>query len=147
VIVTDHNANVTFLNPVAVKLTGWGLQEAVGQPLERVFRIINEDSRQMIANPVDSVFRERKVVGLANHTALVARDGREIPIEDSAAPIFGGGEDIFGAVLVFRDVTETRRARETRMRLAAIVESSDDAILGTTLDGTITSWNKGAECL
>ncbi len=144
VIVTDRNGVVTFLNPVAVELTGWEPHDAAGQPLERVFRIINEATRQPVENPVSRVLREGVVVGLANHTVLVARDGREVPIDDSGAPIRGQDEAIAGVVLVFRDVTEARRAVETRLHLAAIVESSDDAIIGQTLDGRIASWNRGA---
>jgi PAS domain S-box-containing protein len=147
VIVTDHNGDVTFLNPAAAALTGWGLHEAAGQPLERVVPIINEDTRQAVENPVRRAFREKAVVGLANHTALVARDGREVPVEDSAAPIRNKNGDVGGAVLVFRDVTEARRAMEARSHLAAIVESSDDAIIGHTLDGRIASWNRGAQRL
>jgi PAS domain S-box-containing protein len=147
VIVTDTKGMVTFVNPVAAGLTGWKSQEAAGQPLEQVFRIINERSRQPVENPIHRVFRENAVVGLANHTTLVARDGREIPVEDTAAPIRGEGGAVDGAVLVFRDVTEARRAREAHLRLAAIVESSDDAIVGCSLEGSITSWNKGAERL
>jgi PAS domain S-box-containing protein len=87
------------------------------------------------------------VVGLANHTTLVARDGREIPIDDSGAPIRGEDGNIAGVVLVFRDVTEARRAVEARLHLAAIVEWSEDAIISEDLDGTITSWNHGAQRL
>ena len=147
VIVTDEKGNVTFLNPVAERLTGWPIHEAAGKRLQDVFRIINEDSRQTVENPIETVFREKRIVGLANHTALVARDGREIPIEDSAAPIAAQGGKISGAILVFRDVTEQRRSMEARNRLAAIVESSDDAIIGNGLDGIITSWNRGAQRL
>jgi PAS domain S-box-containing protein len=147
VVVTDSTGAVTFLNPVAVGLTGWEPHEAAGQPLKEVFQIINEQTRQAVENPVDRVFRENRVVGLANHTALVGKDGREVPIEDSAAPIRGRDGEIMGVVLVFRDITEARRAVEARLYLAAIVESSDDAIIGITLDGRIASWNRGAERL
>ena len=144
VVVTDAAGVVTFLNPVAAGLTGWPSEEAVGQPVEGVVRLINEESREPVENPVSRVFREGRVVELANHTALVARDGRVVPIEDTAAPIREADEAVSGAVLVFRDVTEARRAVEARLRLAAIVESSDDAIIGQTLDGRIASWNRGA---
>lgn len=147
VIVTDCDGVITFLNAVAAGLTGWRQDEAVGQPLDQVFRIINERTRRPVENPVTRVLRERKVVALANHTSLIAKDGRETPIEDTAAPIVSNGESIDGTVLVFRDVTQTRRAVETRLHLAAIVESSDDAIISKGLDGTITSWNQGAERL
>src|SRR5205814_9664639 len=116
-------------------LTGWEPQEAAGQPLERIFRIINEETRQPVENPVTKVLREGVIIGLANHTLLIARDGREIPIDDSGAPIRGEEGTIAGVVLVFRDVTEVRRAVEARLHLAAIVESSDDAIISKNLAG------------
>jgi PAS domain S-box-containing protein len=144
VIVTDQNGVVTFLNPVAVTLTGWEAHEAAGQLLEQVFHIINEDTRKAVENPVSRVLQEGTVVGLANHTVLVARDGREVPIDDSGAPIRGEGGALVGVVLVFRDVSEARRAMEARLHLAAIVESCDDAIIGMTLEGRIASWNRGA---
>jgi PAS domain S-box-containing protein len=147
VIVTDNNGLVTFLNPVAQALTGWEPQDAAGQPLERVFRILNEETRQVVENPVARVLREGVVVGLGNHTLLLSRDGREIPIDDSGAPIRGEDGVIAGVVLVFRDVTEVRRAIEARLHLAAIVESSEDAIISKNLDGIIVSLNEAAERL
>src|SRR5690348_15804627 len=84
-------------------------------------------------------------VGLANQTVLVARDGFDIPIDDSAAPIQGESGDLQGAVLVFRDITLRRRAELTQRLLVAVVESSDDAIISKDVNGIVTSWNKGAE--
>ena len=112
VITTDTQSKVTFLNPVAEMMTGWRMDEASGQPLEKVFNIINEETRQPAANPVAKVLREGIVVGLANHTALIAKDGTERSIEDSAAPIRDATGNISGAVMVFHDVTERRRAEK-----------------------------------
>jgi PAS domain S-box-containing protein len=145
VIATDTQGRVTFMNPVAAVVTGWPEAEALGQDITAVFHIINEYTRQAVENPIVKVLREGAVVGLANHTLLIARDGVERPIDDSGAPIRGPRGSLLGVVLVFRDVTERRRAEENWARLAAIVDSSEDAIIGKTLDGTITSWNQGAE--
>ncbi len=110
VIATDTEGRVTFLNGVAQSLTGWLSEEAQGQPLEAVFPIFNDQTRQPVENPVERVLREGVVVGLANHTVLIARDGAERPVDDSAAPIRDGMGKMIGAVLVFRDVAEQRRA-------------------------------------
>jgi PAS domain S-box-containing protein len=109
VLVTDAGGRVTFLNPVAEEATGWTLDDALGQPLENVFRIINEKTRATVPNPVRKVMESGTVVGLANHTMLVRKDGVEIPIDDSAAPIRDGSGAISGVVLVFRDISERRR--------------------------------------
>jgi PAS domain S-box-containing protein len=109
VIVTDAQGRITMLNPVARALTGWG-EDATGRPLEDVFRIVNETTRDAVENPVTQVIRQGGVVGLANHTVLIARTGGEVPIDDSGAPIRDGRGRIAGVVLVFRDVTERRRA-------------------------------------
>jgi len=112
VIATDEAARVTVFNAVAEALTGWRSEEAVGRPLHEVFQIVNEVTRRPAPSPVERVLREGVVVGLANHTALVARDGTERPIADSGAPIRDAGGRISGVVLVFRDQTEARRAEE-----------------------------------
>lgn len=111
VVTTDSDALVTYLNPVAEKLTGWSSDEAAGEPLTTVFRIVNEDTLQPVENPVFRALREGVIVGLANHTILIDRNGRERAIDDSAAPIRAENGDILGAVLVFRDVS-TKRSEE-----------------------------------
>ncbi len=147
VIATNETGNVTFLNKEAECLTGWSYPEALGQPLASVFHIINEKTRQRAENPVEKVLGTGKVTGLANHTVLVSKDGKETPIDDSAAPIREGDGPVAGVVLVFRDVTEQRRAHEASARLAAVVEHSGDVILTKNLDGIIQTWNVSAERL
>jgi len=124
VIATDVHSKVTMLNPVAQTLTGWSEADALGQPIEHVFRIINEESREPVDNPVARVLRKGSVVGLANHTLLITRDGRETPIADSAAPIRTADQSLLGVVLVFRDVTEQRTAERQR---AVLFESEQAA--------------------
>ena len=154
VITTDTEGRVTTLNAVAESLTGWTQSEALGQPLDRVFRILNDETRQPVENPATRALREGVVVGLANHTVLIHKDGREQPIDDSAAPIRDERGHVSGCVLIFRDVAAQRRMEKERASqlltarvLASIVESSDDAIVSKSLDGVIRSWNAGAERL
>jgi diguanylate cyclase len=109
VITTDAQGRVQWLNPVAERMTGWRSDEALGLPLEQVFRIVNEQTRVPCVNPVAVCLQEDKVVGLANHTLLISRDGTEHGIEDSAAPIRHRDGRVLGVVLVFHDVTEQRR--------------------------------------
>ena len=119
-----------------------------------MFRIVNEETRQPVENPAPRALREGVVVGLANHTLLIGKDGVERPIDDSAAPIKDEDGRVSGCVLIFRDITEQRRLEKDEAGqllaarlLASIVESSDDAIVSKSLDGIIQSWNAGAERL
>ena len=112
VISSDMDGLVAAMNPVADSLTGWSRKEAIGRPMETVFRIINEQTRQPVESPVTNVLKSGHTVGLANHTLLIAKDGREIPIADSGAPIRNDAGEITGVVLVFRDQTEERAVRE-----------------------------------
>ena len=145
VIATDMQGNITLLNRVAEAMTGWSSNEATGQPLGQVFSIINEQSGAPVANPIKTALESGQIVVLANHTALVRRDGTRISIEDSAAPIRNARGELSGAVMVFHDVTRRRRAEDALRHLAAVVEFSEDAIITKTLEGIITSWNSGAE--
>lgn len=109
VITTNDKGMVEYLNPIAEKLTGWSSSEAKGLPLNKVFNIINESTRKPSPNPVDICLMENRIVGLANHTILISRDGNEYGIEDSASPIRNSEGKTFGVVLVFHDVTMQRQ--------------------------------------
>jgi PAS domain S-box-containing protein len=119
VIASDHDGRVTFLNPEAERLTGWSLPEALQQPLSEVFHIVHEESRKRVENPAEKVLRMGHVVGLANHTALIARNGAEWPIADSAAPIRDHDGNVLGVVLVFREIADLRRGEQQARSAAA----------------------------
>ena len=154
VITTDIEGCITYINGIGESLTGWSYADALGQPLDRVFNIVNEVTRQPVENPATRALRQGVVVGLANHTILIKKDGTECPIDDSAAPIRNEEGHVSGCVLIFRDVTAQRLAERekanqllTARMLASIVESSNDAIISKSLDGVIQSWNAAAEQL
>ncbi len=146
VIATDTAGQVTFLNPIAAQLTGWGTQEALGQPIRNVLRTINENSRQPAEDIAARVLEQGRIVNMANHTALISRDGREIPIEDSAAPIRDNDGSIIGAVIVFHDVTENRRAQlalqESEKRFRSVVASNMiGVVFADPASGNVTDAN------
>jgi PAS domain S-box-containing protein len=128
VIATDATGCVTRMNPVAEQLTGWSEAEALGQPLDHVFRIFNETTRAEVESPVQHVLRDGLIVGLANHTVLVARDGSERPIADSGAPIRTEQEGIAGVVLVFRDQTSERAAQDAVLEREVFAHAVLDAV-------------------
>jgi PAS domain S-box-containing protein len=138
VIVTDTEGRVNFLNTVAQTLTGWTADEALQRPLSEVFRIVNEHTRDTVENPVSRVLREGIVVGLANHTVLLRRDGSEIPIDDSAAPILEVQGTLQGVVLVFRDITTRKQAEaeRTQREEAQHFLTEASALLSSSLDYT-----------
>ncbi len=129
VIVTDTQAQVTFLNQTAEELTGWSRSEALEQPCEKIFKIIREDTRATVESPVEKVFRLGSIVGLANHTLLIRKDGTELPIDDSGSPIRDFDGSLRGVVLIFRDFSVHRAAeaklRETNAALQAASRAKD----------------------
>lgn len=116
VITTNVDGTITMLNKVAEELTGWKTEEAVGLPLPEVFVIINEQTREVCKNPVDKVLQSGKIIELENHTALISKNGSEIIIADSGAPIRDKESHITGVVLVFRDMTEKQKLNESMQR-------------------------------
>ncbi len=122
VVATDTHGRVTFLNPVAEALTGWSSGEAIGRPLESIFHIVHEETRQPVENPVAKALREQRIVGLAHHPILINRQGVETSIDDSASPIRDKKGAIIGVILVFREVTEQRKIEREKAALAEILE-------------------------
>ncbi len=151
VVATDANGHITRMNPAAERLTGWSLKEALGHPLNQVFHIINSQTRELSVNPVQMVMERGDVVGLANHTALLSRDGAEYQIFDSAAPIRDRSGAIVGVVLVFSDVTEQYRMRESVQESAlhtqTILDNVVDGIITIDKNGLVQSFNMAASAL
>jgi PAS domain S-box-containing protein len=146
VIVTNANGLIVSMNPLAELVTGWKQEHARDKPLGQVLRIVNEDTRQSVEDPCAKVLKTGKVIGLANHTILIAKDGVERPIDDSAAPIYDASGKIQGVVVVFRDVTEKRRAdRElsrSQRQLTDFFENSEVSLHSVGPDGIILSVNQ-----
>ena len=134
VIATDAQACITLLNPVAENLTGWTQAQAQGRPVNEVFHIVNKETRQPATIPVADALAHGTFQGLANHTVLIARDGREFDIADSCAPIRSAEDVVVGAVLVFRNVTEEYAVQQSLRDSAALVQT----ILNTVVDGIVT---------
>lgn len=128
VIATDTGGRVSFLNKAAETLTGWRMSEAAGKPIEEVFPIVNEETRRVVENPVRKVLDTGVMAGLANHTVLIRKGGGDIPIDDSGAPILSREGQMLGAVLVFRDISEDRRAeaalRQSKQELAVELDAA-----------------------
>jgi len=149
VITTDTEGRVASLNAVAEALTGWMNDDARGVSLTTVFRIVNENSGRSVENPAIRALREGIIIGLANHSVLIAKDGIERPIDDSAAPIRDVAGNVIGCVLIFRDVTDRRKTEravsESEARKAAILETALDCIITIDHQGKILDFNPAAE--
>lgn len=144
-IATDATGRITRMNRTAEILTGFAIEEALDRPIEQVFQIINTQTRKKVANPAREVLRTGKIIGLANHTSLIRKDGEERHIADSGAPITDEAGNISGVILVFSDVTEkyqqVAQLRESEAQYRNIFSSSGDGIIILGLDGTILGIN------
>jgi PAS domain S-box-containing protein len=147
VIATDSEGRITFLNPIAAALTGWEQEEALNQPIGNVLRLINEKSGMTADNEVLRVLKEKQILAVANHVDLVTRDGREISVEHSAAPILAGKGRVIGVVLVFRDVSERRQEQIETAEQAALLELTQDSVFVIDMEGTVLFWSRGAEAM
>lgn len=158
VIVTDVQGQITFFNKVAQELTGWTSSEAQMQPCAKVFKIVNESSRETVESPVDKVLRLGTIVGLANHTVLIRKDSGEIPIDDSGAPIKEADGTVRGVVLIFRDFSEHKAAENRLIEANNALEAANlakDHFLAalshelrtplTPVLATLTSWEASDE--
>jgi len=149
VITTDDEARITNMNAVAESLTGWTTADAMGKLLDDVFRIVHETTRNTVESPAARALAQGVIVGLANHTVLIAKDGTERPIEDNAAPIRRMDGQVVGCVLVFRDITERQRVeatqRETQADIVSTLESITDAFTRFDRDWRVVYVNAEAE--
>lgn len=145
VLAVDNAGRISFMNPVAEQLTGWRQDAVLGRPIESVVWLVEETTRRRVDNAIIRALTLGQTTTLDHRAVLISRDGSEAPVEATAAAIHDEAGAAVGAIMVLHDVTELRRARQVQSRLAAIVESTDDAIISKTLDGVVTSWNPGAE--
>ena len=149
VIVTDTHGLITYMNPVAVGLTGWAAEQAVEQPILDVFNIVHADTREAVQSPVEKVLKTEAIVTLANHTVLIAKDGSEYQISDSAAPIFAADGSINGVVLIFRDVSEEYALHESikksEILIGTLINSLPDFIWLKDANGIYISCNAKVE--
>jgi two-component system, cell cycle sensor histidine kinase and response regulator CckA len=145
VVCTDISGNISFLNLVAEKMTGWSRQQAAGRPIAEVCRILDATTREAIPNPMERAVGHNRTEHLPSNCILIRLDGFEIPIEDSVAPIHDRQGQPTGSVIVFRDIAQRKQREDDLSRLAAVVESSYDGIIGLTPKGIILTWNLGAE--
>lgn len=147
VISTDAQGKITFMNPVAQKLTGWTFEQGRNKQISKIFNIVNEKTRQKVESPIIKVLEKGLTVGLANHTVLIRKDGSELPIDDSGAPIKADDGKTTGVVLVFRDISERKKAEEKIVVQALMIANANDAIVGYDLEQKTIFWNKAAEKL
>jgi len=138
VIAADTAGNVTFVNSIAEALTGRSALEAHGKPVEEIFHVVNERTREPVENPVAKVLKAGKVVGLANHTVLVRQDGTEVPIDDSGAPIVDQQGHTTGVVLIFRDITERKKAEDLKEEFLGLISHEMKTPLTVMLGGLHT---------
>ena len=142
-IAIDLRGRIMFLNEVAESLIGWPLEQAHGRPLKEVFPLVDEQSERP-TELIMSGAHPLEATGWVRETAVIARSGRMIPVEYRVAPIVGGTKRVDGSVVLVRDLTGRRRVQEAMAQMAAIVETSDDAIVGVASDGSVMTWNDGS---
>jgi PAS domain S-box-containing protein len=147
VIATDSEGRITFLNAIGASLTGWQPAEALNQPVGNVLKLTNEKSGMTADNEVLRVLKEKKILAVSNHVNLVTRDGREIAVEHSAAPILAGEGQVIGVVLIFRDVAQRRQEQIETAEQAALLELTQDSVFVIDLEGRVLFWSRGAEAM